>query len=536
MEAKVYLTGAGPGDPALLTLKAKRAIEKSDVILYDRLANNRFLEYAKTEAEKIYVGKKAKDHHYSQSEIEALMIQKVREGKTVCRLKGGDPFIYGRGGEEALKLKEAGIKFEIIPGISSSLAVPLYAGIPLTQRHLASSFAVITGHEAADKEESTIEIEKTAAAVDTLVVLMGVGKLPQVVERVLAAGKSPETPVALIRWGSRSEQETIKGKLKNIVQKVKKADFKPPAVTVIGEVVNLRDKLQWFEDKRLLGKNILVTRPRAQADTFLEMIEEQAGNPILAPAIKIEEPLDKSSLISALKSIDQFDYIVFTSVNGVKYFMQALEELGLDLRALAGIKIITIGSKTAAELRKKGIIADFMPEDYSTAGILKYLENLEAEAELNLNGASFMLPRSDIAPAALEQGLRDFGAVAANIEAYRTERVEISERIVKMIAADEIDLLTFTSSSTVENLLKGIKKRLKKIELDQFEDELEKDIEFNSENIFKKLKEIPAACIGPVTAETASRNGLNVQITAAEYTIEGLFNAVLNYYSSEEDF
>ncbi|MFP4021876.1 MAG: uroporphyrinogen-III C-methyltransferase, partial [Halanaerobium sp.] len=253
MNAKVYLTGAGPGDPALLTIKAKRAIKNSDVILYDRLANNRFLEYAKPEAEKIYVGKKAKDHHYTQSEIEALIIEKVRAGKTVCRLKGGDPFIYGRGGEEALKLKEAGIDFEIIPGISSSLAVPLYAGIPLTQRHLASSFAVITGHEAADKEDSTIEIEKIAAAVDTLVVLMGVGNLPQIVEQVLAAGRSPETPAALIRWGSRSKQETITGTLSNIVQKVEAASFKPPAVTVIGEVVNLREKLKWFEKKKLIG-------------------------------------------------------------------------------------------------------------------------------------------------------------------------------------------------------------------------------------------------------------------------------------------
>src|SRR6056297_532343 len=226
MDAKVYLTGAGPGDPSLLTLKAKRAIEKADVILYDRLANNRFLEYASSEAEKIYVGKKAKNHHYTQSEIEALMIEKIKVGKTVCRLKGGDPFVYGRGGEEALKLKEAGIDFEIIPGISSSLAVPLYAGIPLTQRHLASSFAVITGHEAADKDESTIEIEKIAAAVDTLVVLMGVGKLAQTVERVLAAGRSPETPTALVRWGSRSSQQTISGTLSDIVEKGEAADFK----------------------------------------------------------------------------------------------------------------------------------------------------------------------------------------------------------------------------------------------------------------------------------------------------------------------
>ncbi len=536
MEAKVYLTGAGPGDPALLTLKAKRALEESDVILYDRLANNRFLAYAKAEAEKIYVGKKAKDHRYSQSEIEALMIKKVKAGKTVCRLKGGDPFIYGRGGEEALKLKEAGISFEIIPGISSSLAVPLYAGIPLTQRHLASSFAVITGHEAADKDESTIEIEKISAAVDTLVVLMGVGKLPQVVERVLQAGKNPETPVALIRWGSRSEQETIQGNLKNIVQKVKAADFKPPAVTLIGEVVKLREKLQWFEDKKLLGKNILVTRPRAQAVSLIEMIEQQAGNPILAPVIKIEEIADKNELINSVKNIDRYDYLIFTSVNGVKYYMQIIEKLELDLRVLAGLKLITIGSKTAAQLKKYGLRSDFMPEDYSTAGILSYLKRLEQEGEIELKRSHFLLPRSNIAPPDLEKGLKDMGAEVDNIEAYRTEKVEISEEIIKKISDNQLDLLTFTSSSTVENLISGIKSKLEEMEAGNQLKASEDKINLDKNQILKKLREIPAACIGPVTAETASMLGLNVQITAAEYTIEGLFNAVLNCYSSEEGF
>ncbi|MFN2340495.1 MAG: uroporphyrinogen-III C-methyltransferase [Halanaerobium sp.] len=533
MEAKVYLTGAGPGDPALLTLKAKRAIADSDVILYDRLANNRFLKYASSKAEKIYVGKKAKEHHYTQPEIESLMIEKVKAGKNVCRLKGGDPFIYGRGGEEALSLKKAGINFDIIPGISSSMAVPLYAGIPLTQRHLASSFAVITGHEAADKKESTIEIEKIAAAVDTLVVLMGVGKLPQVVERVLAAGKSPKTPVALIRWGSRSEQETITGTLTDIVQKVKAADFKPPAVTVIGEVVNLREKLKWFEKKKLLGKNILVTRPAAQADSMQEMIEEEAGNAVLAPVIKIKEAADQSRLINAVKNLDKYSHLIFTSVNGVKYFMETLEKLELDVRVLAGIKIVTIGSKTAAGLKDYGIRADFMPEDYSTAGILRYLKRLNNDGLLELEKAKFLLPRSNIAPPDLQQGLKELGAEVENIEAYRTEKVEVSKAVIKMITAAEIDLLTFSSSSTVENLISGIEEFVD--QQTAFENK-SNPAEIKAEEILSKLKEIPAACIGPVTAETASEKGLNLQITASEYTIEGLFTAILNYYLPEEDF
>ncbi|OEG63214.1 MAG: uroporphyrinogen-III C-methyltransferase [Halanaerobium sp. MDAL1] len=528
MEAKVYLTGAGPGDPALLTLKAKKAIENADVVLYDRLANNRFLEYANIDAEKIYVGKKAKDHHYTQSEIEALMVEKVKAGKTVCRLKGGDPFIYGRGGEEALKLKEAGIDFEIIPGISSSLAVPLYAGIPLTQRHLASSFAVITGHEAADKEESTIEIEKIAAAVDTLVVLMGVGKLPQTVERVLAAGKSPDTPVALVRWGTRSNQQTITGTLKNIVEKVKAAEFKPPAVIVIGEVVNLREKLAWFENKKMLGKNILVTRPREQAASFLDLIEAEAGNSVLAPTIKIKAAQNNEPLQKAVKSLAKYTHLIFTSVNGVKYFMQALENEQLDLRALAGKKVMTIGSKTAAELKKNGIRADFIPEDYSTAGILAYLKKLESEAEINLSQASFLLPRADIAPQLLEKELKKLGAEVNNVEAYRTEAVKLDSEVLKLIQNKELNLLTFTSSSTVENFINGLEKLI------QTQNNVKKDAAVENsrqQEFWQQLKEIPAACIGPVTADKAREYGLNVKITASEYTIEGLFAGILKYYS-----
>jgi len=527
MKAKVYLTGAGPGDPALLTLKAKKAIEKADVILYDRLANNRFLEYASAGAEKIYVGKKAKDHHYTQSETEALMIEKARAGKTVCRLKGGDPFVYGRGGEEALKLKEEGIEFEIIPGISSSLAVPLYAGIPLTQRHLASSFAVITGHEAADKEESTIEIEKIAAAVDTLVVLMGVGKLSEIVDRVLAAGKNPETPAALVRWGSHSQQQTITGNLSNIAARVEEADFKPPAIIIIGEVVNLRKELKWFENKGLFGKKILVTRPRAQAASFVEMIEDEAGRAVLAPTIEIKAAQDDQPLKKAVENLAEYSHLIFTSINGVKYFRQALDQKELDLRALAGIKVIAIGAKTAAELKSQGIRADFMPADYSTAGILNYLKELQSENKINLSQASFLLPRADIAPQLLEAELKKMGALVNNVEAYRTEAVALEPEVLEQIKNQDIDLLTFTSSSTVENFVSALKELInsQKHNWENSSEQLKK------EEFWQQLKEIPAVCIGPVTAAEAEKYGLNVQITAAEYTIEGLFAAILEYYS-----
>lgn len=518
--AKVYLTGAGPGDPALLTLKAKQALAKSDVILYDRLANQRFLDYASETAEKIYVGKKAADHRYTQSEIESLMLAKVEAGKTVCRLKGGDPFVYGRGGEEALRLAELGIDFEIIPGISSALAVPLYAGIPLTQRHLASSFAVITGHEAAAKSSSTVKIEEIAAAVDTLVVLMGVGKLAKIVERVIAAGRDPETPIALIRWGSRSQQQVIKGKLANIVVKVKTDKLKPPAVIIIGEVVRLREQLNWFEKKQLLARNILVTRPAEQAAEFVELIESEGGQAILAPAIKIKEAANPLPLKKAIRELTAYNFIIFTSVNGVEFFWQELQQAGLDARAFAGHKIICIGSKTAKKLAEFGLQADYLPADYSTAGILNLLENLAAAGEINFAESNFLLPRANLASRDLADQLMNWGAAVTDLTAYQTVPAELPTDLIKLIKNNQLDLLTFTSSSTVSNFMNGIK-NLAAVETDL-------------EDLMLKLQEIPVICIGPVTAASARQEGLAVNLIAEEYTINGLFKAIINYFTKLE--
>jgi uroporphyrinogen III methyltransferase/synthase len=354
---------------------------------------------------------------------------------------------------------------------------------------------------------------------------MGVGKLPQTVERVLAAGKSPETPVALIRWGTRSEQETITGTLSDIAQKVEHANFKPPAVIVIGEVVNLRDKLSWFENKKLLGKNILVTRPRKQASSFVEMIESEAGNAIMSPTIKIKAPKNDESLKQAIKNLKKYTHLIFTSVNGVKYFMQILDFKKLDLRALAGMNIIAIGSKTAAELKVNGIRSDFIPEDYSTAGILEYLEKLESIGKINFKDASFLLPRADIAPQLLEKELKKRGSKVNNVEAYRTKAVSLDKNVLNLIQKADLDLLTFTSSSTIDNFIKGLEQLIKA------ENQQKDSLKINRSKIFKQLKKIPTACIGPVTAERAKDYGLNLKIAAEEYTIEGLFTAILKYYS-----
>jgi uroporphyrinogen III methyltransferase/synthase len=518
-KAKVYLIGAGPGDPELLTLKAKRVLGEADVILYDRLANNRLLEHASADAEMFYVGKKAADHYLSQSEIEKLMVEKAEAGNIVCRLKGGDPFIYGRGGEEALRLQEAGIDFEIIPGISSSTAAPMYAGIPLTHRHVASSFAVITGHEAADKEESTIEIEKIAAAVDTLVILMGVGNLSKISERVIAAGRNPDTPTALVSWGTRSNQQTVVGTISNIKEEVDKAGLKAPAVIIIGEVVKLRENLNWFEKKSLFGKNILVTRPAEQADTLISQIEAEAGSAICSPTIVIEEAADKRPLREALKGLDNYTHLIFTSVNGVKYFTAELEELGKDMRSLAGLKIMAIGSKTAEKLKEKGIRADYLPDDYSTDGILNSLKELHKIGELKPEETSFLLPRANIAPKRLQNALREMGAEVDNLTAYQTQRVMLKPEVLEMIWHDKLDLLTFTSSSTVEYFIKGIEEVLKTPEFEGLD----------AEEFFEKLRSIPTAAIGPVTAAAAAEHGLNTAVTAEEYTIEGLMEAVIKY-------
>ncbi len=512
MRGKVYLCGAGPGDPELITLKAKRALKESDVILYDRLSNKELLKYSSSDAELFYVGKKANNHYYTQTEINKLLVKKAKEGKIVCRLKGGDPFVFGRGGEEASVLNENGLDFEIIPGISSSLAVPAYAGIPVTQRNISSSFAVITGHEAANKKESSVQLEKIANSVDTLIVLMGVSKLSNITERLIKSGFQVTTPVSLCRWGTRVEQKTVTGNLENIVKKVAEADFQSPAVIIIGEVVKKRQELKWFKNKELFGKKILVTRPAKQADYFCKLLERKGAKAIRAPMIEINDPYDFSDLDKAISNLERYKWIVFTSVNGVEKFMDRLFINDKDCREFKGIKTVVIGEKTAKKLKEYGIKFDYMPENYSTQGILSGIKDYAKENNIKIKDTFFLLPRADIASEILEKGLKNMGAKVNNIEAYRNEMPEIKDKIYKMLFNNKLDLLTFTSSSTVLNFIKGMK--------DYFGSNI------NSEMI----NEVEVACIGPVTAKTAREKGIKVDIIAEEYTIKGLYEAIIDYY------
>ncbi|MBM7557106.1 uroporphyrinogen-III C-methyltransferase [Halanaerobacter jeridensis] len=502
MSGKVYLVGAGPGDEELITVKGLRTIKEADVILYDRLANKKLLRYAAEDAETFYVGKKANDHYRTQKEINELLISKAQAGKIVTRLKGGDPFVFGRGGEEATLLAEAEIEFELVPGITSPVSVPAYAGIPLTHRDFNSSVAFVTGHQDPSKDKDFIDWDKLATGVGSLVILMGVGNLPKIVPRLINAGRDPQTPIALIRWGTRPEQETLTGKLENIVSKVEAADFQPPAVIIIGEVVHMHDKLNWFEKKPLFSKEIVVTRPTKQAAGFCQQLSRAGAKVIEAPAIKITPPEDYKPLDESLKKLNEYDWIIFTSVNGVKYMMERLFSLGHDVRALAGANLAAIGSKTAAELKSYSLKVDYIPEDYVSEAILADF------SDQDLTGQKFLLPRANIARPTLEEGLEDLGADVDNITAYKTIQGAGNKNLVSRLAEDKIDVVTFTSSSTVRNF-----------------------IEMLGADYHQLLSGVKLACIGPITADTVRDFGLEVEIIADEYTVEGLTTALQEYYN-----
>lgn len=498
MSGKVYLVGAGPGDEELITLKGERVLKEADIILYDRLSNSNLL--AGCEAEKIYVGKKADKHYKTQAEINKLLVTKAQVGNIVVRLKGGDPFVFGRGGEEAQVLAANDVDFEIVPGITSPIAVPAYAGIPLTHRDFNSSVAFVTGHEDPTKEETKVDWERLSKGVETIVTLMGVGNLAKIVTSLIEAGRDVKTPVALISWGTTAKQKKVVGTLANIVDRVKEVGLKPPAITVIGENVKLEKKLSWFENKTLFGKNILVTRPKGQEKGFCQLLSREGANPIRFPGIKILPPSSYEIIDKKLNNLKEYDWIIFTSVNGVEYTLERLFELGKDVRALAGVKIIAIGSKTAKKLREHGLRVDYIPDEYRSEAIL------DKFSEKDLTGQKFLLPRADIARDILAEGLNDLGAKVDDITAYQVKKRGVDSKLVSKLKKGEVDIITFTSPSIVRNIIATIGDDYKQL-----------------------LSGVEIVCIGPVTAKQAKDLGLNVDIVAKEYTIEGLYNAIVDY-------
>jgi len=501
---KVFLVGAGPGDPGLITQKGLECLSRADVVIYDRLLDERLLDSAPSEAERIYVGKKASEHSKNQIDINNLLVEKATGGKTVVRLKGGDPFVLGRGGEEAEALSHKHIAFEIVPGISSAVAVPAYAGIPVTHRGLASSFAVITGHESPDKTDSSINWEKLTTGVDTLVFLMGMQNLPQIAVTLMEHGRPPDTPVAVIKDGTRAGQETVVGSLKDIVNKVNKSRLGPPAVVVVGEVVGLREKLRWFDNLPIFGKKILVTRPRHQAGALSRLLSERGALPVELPAIDIQPIADTAELDQAISSLNRYNWIIFTSVNGVEAFFKRLYSLKQDARALHSLKVGVIGPATAESLEQRGIIPDYCPVVYTGDGLIAGLK------DWNVTGERFLLPRADIADKELIEGITRLGAEVHEIAVYKTVAVAnaVSE-FEKLLASGEVDVITFTSSSTVSNLLSAL----------------------GDEAIKHDVK---IACIGPKTADTVARAGFKAVIVAREHTIPGLVNAIEEYFGKEK--
>lgn len=499
MNGRVYLVGAGPGDPKLFTLRGVEVMQQADVVVYDRLANEQLLKYAPIGSENIFVGKLPDRHTLPQEEINKILVEKALEGKKVVRLKGGDPFIFARGGEEAAYCRDNNIAFEVVPGVTSAIAAPAYAGIPLTHRESTSSVAIVTGHERPDKLGSSLRWNELATATDTIVFLMGMSNLAFLVKQLLTYGRPKDTPVGVISWGTKRSQQTVVGTLSNIVDVVEHAQIKSPATIVIGEVVRLRDKLSWFENQPLFGTSILVTRARSQSSYLVSKVEELGAEAIEFPVIKIAPPSSYDALDEALQSLEHFNWIIFSSVNGVEYFFRRLRELNIDIRASHNSKIAAIGSKTAEALYKKGLVVNLVPEEFRAERLFFELQSIVKK------GDKILLPRADIARKYLAEALENIGCTVCAVDAYSTQRVNHdSASIIDRLQNSDIDIITFTSSSTVNNFVNAI----------------------GEENL-SLLSGVKVICIGPVTASTAAQWSINVSQVAKTYTIDGLIEALI---------
>ena len=501
----IYLIGAGPGDPGLLTIKAMECIKNADVIVYDYLAASYLLKYAKDNAEIIYVGKKGGHHTLAQDKINSLLVTKGLQGLNVVRLKGGDPFVFGRGGEEAEILCSKKIPFEIVPGVTSAIAAPAYAGIPVTHRKYTSSISIVTGHEDILKQKTNIQWDLLARGKNTLVFLMGVKNLSNIIDNLIKNGKSANTPIALIRWGTTLKQKTITGTLENIVEKTRQAQIKPPAVIIIGEVVSLRNKMKWFESRPLFGKKIIVTRARNQASDLVIKLENLGGQCIEIPTIKIIPPKDETLLKQAINKIHSFDWVVFTSINGVKFFFKTLFAEKMDVRVLGHLKFACIGPATKAKLMSFGIISDILPKTYKAESVI------HAFSKIKIKNKKILIPRAKKARPILPEELKKMGGDVLEVPAYETEIVHENKKyLIDFLEENKIDIVTFTSSSTVKNFKALI-----------------------PHNKFQKfISNITSACIGPITAQTAIENGIKPKIIAESYTISGLVKSILDYYGN----
>ena len=496
---KVYLVGAGPGDLGLVTLRAKECIERADVIVYDHLANPEMLGWAREDAEIIYAGKKAGEHALKQDEINQLLVDTARAGKEVVRLKGGDPFVFGRGAEEAKAIVDAGIAFEIVPGITSAIAGPAYAGIPVTHRAENSHVTFFTGHEDPKKGESAIDYAALAKLGGTQVMLMGVERIEAIAKEMMANGVRPDLPVALVRWATTGRQKTLVGTLGDIAKKVVDLGFEAPAVAVFGEVVELRKDLKWQEDRPLSGKRIVVTRTRKQAGALTNKLRALGADVIELPTIRIEPPTDLRAFGELVQDAHQYDWIIFTSPNGVNAFFEMFFKLYDDAREIGGAKIAAIGPATAQRVRDFHLHVDLQPEEFVAEAIVRQFQKLGGVENLRI-----MIARAEKARDVLPKELSKLGAIVDEAFAYRTvpETRDITGARQRLLE-EGADLITFTSSSTVENFLAlGL----------------------------PWPKGMQIASIGPITSKTATDHGLKIDIEARRHDIEGLVEAIRKFF------
>ena len=496
----VALVGAGPGDPELLTIKGRRYLETADVIVYDRLVDRRLLGHAPKDAELVDVGKRPGEPRDRQSDINALLVERAKSGKRVVRLKGGDPFIFGRGGEEVAALAEASIPFEVVPGITSAIGAPAYAGIPLTHRGVSSSLTIVTGSESPGKEGASVDWDLLAKSGGTLSLLMSWENLPEIAQALINGGRSEDTPAAVVQWGTWTNQKTVGGSLADIADSAKRAGMSNPVIVVVGEVVNLRAASRWFDNRTLFGKRVLVTRSRTQSADLVDLLERTGAEPVEVPTIEIQPVEDSCEVDSILADIGCFDWVIFTSTNSVEQLFGRLDALGRDSRQFHASRVAAIGTATASALSERGIVADLVSRESVSQSLI------DDFVEQGVVGQNILLPGAEVRPDRLRRGLEGLGAVVREVTLYRTVLPsDAGARLADALDAG-VDVVTFTSSSTVTNLVALL------------------------DGDATRLGPASVACIGPVTAETARKAGLNVDILAEDSTAAGLVNAIVGHY------
>ncbi len=492
----VYLVGAGPGDTGLLTVRAADILGRAQVVVYDALVNPEILRLAPKDAEVVYGGKRAKEHALPQEDLNQLLVNRAKEGKLVVRLKGGDPYVFGRGGEEAEELAAAGIAFEVVPGISSTVAALAYAGIPITHRDFCSSYQVITGHEDPTKPETSLDWGAIAKAPGTKVVLMGVERIRHIAAELVRHGMPEQTPAAMIRWGTTGRQKTVVGTLSTLADVADAAGMSAPAITVIGGVVSLRDRLNWFETRPLFGNRIVVTRTREQASTLVRQLNDRGAEVLEIPTIRIGPPTEIHPMIEAIAGLGEYNWIVFTSPNGVTAFFEYFFKAFDDIRSLGMIRFAAVGPATAAKLSELHLRIDAMPTEYIASKVAKAIAAVE-----NIENLRVLCLRAEVANPELLKELEDMGGIVDDVACYQTlpeteDRTGAAARLIE----DGCDWITFTSASTVENF----------------------HLRFDLPKLIQRFPGIRTLSIGPETSKALKALGLDATVEAKPHTIDGM--------------